>query len=310
MLSNKFISMSKIITLIIYSTAIIGIIGCIDTPTEVEDYNAEPMLSAFLVNGQLFEEAWLERGSPIGAYYDMQNTGIDDATMIITSTSGDTLNLVPDPNKKGRYIPADGESLIPQGLQTYMIEAWTTPPHNEYMWAEALVPGGIEDHGPMTVFLVSDDLQDTTNVADGDTLNRNMDTMVWAWSDIDSVGGFQGVIIAQNPRDELIPLDPDWDPNDPDDELEDEDRERAGWTFMRHDQRQISIAWIFFEWEGPQKVQFNALSEDYYNFLFSTMQVDFGSIERPDFNMKGGLGIFGAYSEQIINIYMEKIEVE
>jgi hypothetical protein len=222
----------------------------------------------------------------------------------------DTLHLEPDLNSRGRYIPAFGYELITSDYLLYRIDAWTNAPHNEHLWAYTYVPGRVEEHGPMTIFLVSDDLQDTTNVADGDTLNRTMNTMVWSWSDVDSIGGFQGLIVAQTPRDELIPLDPEWDPTDPDDELEESDRERAGWTFMRYDQRQITIAWIFFEWEGPQKVQFSALSSAYYDYLFSSMQAEFGTIERPDYNINGGLGIFGAYSERHINIYMEKVDIE
>lgn len=306
----KIANILKFRSFSLFLIAVYLINGCENTPTEVENYQREPILSAFLVNGKLFEEAWLERGGGMDDYYDMEYAGIDDATMMITYGVDDTLILIPDPNSKGRYIPSDGDSLIPQGLQTYKIEAWTKAPHSEYLWATALVPGGVEDNGPMTIFLVSDDLQDTTTVANGDTLNRTMNTMVWSWNDVDSIGGFQGIIIAQTPREDLIPLDPDWDPTDPEDSLEVSDRERAGWTFMRHDQRQITIAWIFFEWEGPQKVIFNALSQDYYDYMFSTMQSEFGTIERPEFNINGGLGIFGAYSERSLNIYMEKVNFE
>jgi len=313
----KLVIRIQIMAMIMISLVGFGLVGCDDTPTEVDNYQRQPVLSAFLINGQPFEEAWLERGAGMNDVYDMANAGIDDATMMISNLAGDTLlNLIPDPSSKGRYIPADGEEFIPQSRQTYKIEAWTTAPQNEYLWATALVPGMVEEHGPMQVFLVSDDLMDTTIVADGDTLNRTMNTMVWSWYDIDLVGGFQGIIIAQTPREDLIPLNPDWEPpvdplnEDDDDYIGPEDRQRAGWTFMRHDQRQITLAWIFFRWEGPQKVQFNALSGAYYDYVFSEMQAEFGAIERPEFNINGGLGIFGAYSEQSINIYMEKVDIE
>ena len=311
----KMLLNSKMKYFVVLTFVILQFSGCENTPTEVANYQRQPILSAFLVNGQPFEEAWLERGAGMNDVYAMESAGIDDATMYISSL-GDTLNLVPDPNVKGRYIPAAGENLIPQGLQSYRIDAWTAAPRNEHLWATSLVPGSIDENGPMEVFLVSDDLQDTTEVAEGDTLNRTMNTMVWSWNDVDSIGGFQGVIIAQTPREDLVPLDPDWeppaDPTDEDDDnyIEPFDRERARWTFMRHDQRQITIAWIFFGWEGPQKVQFNALSGAYYDYLFSLIQSKFGAVDRPEYNINGGLGIFGAYSTHSINIYMERVNIE
>lgn len=280
--------------------------GCDNTPTEVEDYNPEPVLSAFLCNGEPVTEVFLERVAPLLDYYEFENNGITGA-LITISGAGDTLHFIDDEHMRGRYIPAPGESLIPLGLVTYRIEVVTPAPHNEYIWAETLVPGQIEEHGPVQINL-EDEMGNVYQVQEGDTLNRMMPNMIWHWSDVDSAAGFQGIALSLADRDSLISLDPGWDPDDPDDELEDYQKQRVNYQVMRFDQRSVKIIWLAFHWEGPYRVELLAISQSYWDYLFSMMRVDQGLINNVPTNINGGTGIFAAISKFSMNIYMEKVQ--
>lgn len=301
----KHITIYSILLILI---SILFMPGCENQPTEAEDYDPEPIVQAFLFNGEPVEEVFVERIAPLFEYYDPKDHGITGAVVRIFEVNGnDTLYFVDDPDYPGRYTPAPGDSLVPVGMMLYRIEVTTPAPHNEFIYAETRVPGDIEAHGPVQIFMINDDFS-FTQVNDGDTLNRNMPNLNWIWSDVDSVGGFQGMLINLEPRDSLIPLDPDWDPNDPDQEIEDEDRGRFGYDIYRKDQRSVRLYWIAFEWVGWHRVELLAISQSYYDYIFSMFRVQQGVIERADTNINGGLGIFGAVSRHSLKIYMEKVE--
>ena len=144
---NQLVSLITAVMMII-------IIGCEGTPTEVADYNPEPVLSAFICNGDPVTEVFLERIAPLEGYYTTEANGIVGADMFIFEVGGvDTFYLTDDPDEHGRYIPADGDTLVPQGLALYRIEVMTPPPHNEYIWAETRVPGAVDAHGPVEIVL-------------------------------------------------------------------------------------------------------------------------------------------------------------
>jgi hypothetical protein len=280
------------------SLIVLFFIGCANQPTEVEKYNPEPVLSAYLYNGEPVNEVFLERVAPFNPSYNPRNSGITSATIRIFG-GGDTLELTDDPAYHGRYVPASGQSLTPRGKTRYRIEART--PANEFLWAETVVP---DTFGWVDIFLV-DREGHRYPVGEGDTLTRDDPNMYWAWSPCDSAGGYTGSIVAQTHRDSLVPLDPEWDPET--DSVEVENRTRAGFVVMRDDQHVVSIAWIFFQWEGWQRVELMAVSRDYYDYMFSTMRVDQGLIEAPITNMHGGLGIFSGMSRKSMMIYMKKV---
>ena len=278
--------------------------GCESTPTEVDKYNPEPVLTAFVYNGEPIEEVFLERVGPLFSTYRFEDFGITNADIKIFEIGGnDTLHLSPDPAKDGRYVPTAGELMIPKSRTNYKIEAQI--PGAEFLWAEAAVPDKFDT---LEVVLIDGD-GNIFNVQDGDTLTRNHPNMFWRW-DIDTtggfVGGYAGLIVAETPRDSLVPLDPDWDAVE--DSLEDNERGRAGWTVFRHDALWTTIAWAFFNWEGPNRIELQAVSRDYWDYLYSSMRVQQGMLENPIFNINGGLGIFGGISRRSFTIYLKKVE--
>jgi hypothetical protein len=278
--------------------------GCEQTPTEVEDYQAQPVLSAFLVNGDTLREVHLERVAPLAGYYDPLRHGIVGAAITITG-GGVNLVMTDDSLEPGRYVPLEGQYLVPQSLVVYRIEAVTPAPFNESLWAETCVPGRVTEHGPVEIFLEYPD-GSRVPVNDGDHLNRNMPNLIWRWNEVDSAAGFQGVALALTPRDLLVPLDPDWTPED---ELEDTERNRLGWDHYRADQRQVNILWLAFQWEGPYLVELRALSPSYENYIFSLFRLQQGMISAPVSNIQGGgLGIFGAMSRYSIRVYLERVQ--
>ncbi len=274
-------------------------IGCENTPTEVARYTPEPVFSAYLYNGEPVEAVYLERIATFNPAYDPQNAGIRNASIRIMG-GGDTLNMVEDPGFHGRYIPEANQFLIPRGRVNYRIEAMT--PSNEFLWAETVVPDTFTD---LDVYLMDVPGQ-RYDVQDGDTLTREDPLMFWEWPATESAGGYAGTIVALTDRDSLVPLDPDWDAAT--DSVKMEERQRANFTVMREDQRRISIAWIFFQWEGPTRIELQAVSKSYYDYLFSSFRIRQGMADRPICNIHGGLGIFSGISRKSINVYMKRVE--
>lgn len=277
----------------------LAILGCDSQPTEALKYHPEPVLTGFLTNGLVVSEIFLERVHPLAAYYDRSLSGIVGATMTITG-GGDSLRLEHDSTSPGRYVPEDGDSLVPRGNTRYRIEA--TTPGGEFVWAETVVP---DTFAWVSIYLMGEDgVKDS--VRENDTLTRQDPNMFWEWSGVESAGGYAGMIIAQTPRDSLVPLDPDWDAAK--DSVAEEQRTRTGFTIMRDDQRKITIAWIFFQWEGPQRIELQAISRDYYEYLFSSFSVQMGLIEKAQTNIHGGFGIFAGLAKRTLMVNMRRVE--
>ncbi|MDP8239087.1 MAG: DUF4249 family protein [Candidatus Hatepunaea meridiana] len=277
--------------------------GCETTPTEVEKYEKEAVLTAFLTNGEPVSEVFLERIASIFDRYDFSDAAITGADIKIFDLNGsDTLHFQDDPVSHGRYIPVAGDTLIPLGKHSYRIEA--SIPNGEFLWSETVVPDAFTS---LDIVLIDED-GTFYPVSSGDTLTRNDPYMFWRWSSVDSAGGYLGLIVAETPRDSLVPLDPNWDPNDPDDEIEDENRERSGDMIMRNDATTVSVPWIFFNWEGPNRIELRAISHSYYEYKFSLMRVEMGMLENPIFNINGGLGIFAGSSKVGMIVYLKRVE--
>jgi len=280
--------------------ALLALSGCDNVPTEASNYTPEPVLYGYLTNGEPVSEIYLERIWPMGSYYDPQLSGIRGAQMKIFSVGGgDTLHLTDDPNYRGRYIPAAGESLTPRGKTRYRIEV-TTPAH-ENIWAETVVP---DTFRRVEAYQLMPDGTRRT-VQDDDTLTRNDPMLFFGWDGVDSAGGYQGLGVTLVPRDSLVPLDPDWTPED---SIYAEDRTKGGFMVVREDQRQISLPWIIFSWQGRHRLELLAISRDYYEYLFSQMRVQQGLIEKAETNIHGGIGVFSAITKHVLYIVMKKVE--
>lgn len=291
------------------------ITGCESTPTEVDEYDREAVLTAFIYNGEPIEEVFLERVAPLFSRYEFEDYGIRDADIkifelndanldqyVVDASVVDSLEFEHDEANPGRYIPAPGESLIPTGSTFYRIEAMI--PGGEFLWAVTSVPDTFKS---MVIELV--DIDGTViTVEEGDTLTRNDPVMFWRW-EIDTtggfVGGYAGFIIAETDRDSLVPLDPKWDAEE--DSLEQSEKSRVGWTIYRYDARWTTIAWAFYQWEGPTRIELHAVDRVYWDYLYSSMIVQQGMLDNPIFNINGGIGIFGGITRKSFNIYMKKV---
>ncbi|NQU05915.1 MAG: hypothetical protein HQ568_07465 [Calditrichaeota bacterium] len=82
------------------------------------------------------------------------------------------------------------------------------------------------------------------------------------------------------------------------------DAGRSGWVVMRENQNFASLPWVIFNFAGPHRINVNAIAPAFYDYLFSSMRVQQGMLQRPISNIHGGLGIFGGLAEYTIDIIM------
>ncbi len=294
-------------TLIPLIVLITGIIGCEDNPTELEDYEPQAVLTAFIFNGLPAGDISLIRVQPLYGFYDEDQVGIPDAEIILFPVNpdaepGDTIFYqyqAPD----GTYSPLNPDTI--RGKYTYRIEA-TIPTTEEFLWAETIVP----DTFTLTVSHPSTDtlvLQNNPVVIDTfGTFNRTMPPILFQWTSPDSCGGYIGNNICLTPVDSLEGLDPGWDPED----LQDiEEPGRISIDFYLFFQEYQEYPWISFQWVGWHRYEFLAVDKDYFDYLFSYFRVQQGVLDEPQYNINGGLGIFAGCSKTEFMLYMEKAEL-
>ena len=297
---------------IIFASALIaGVISCENTPTEVDDYDPEVVLYAYLGNGEPMTEVYLERISSLFGYYTPKGiAGASVWIMELDEPTPDTFFFKHHPNTQDSswlYVP-DGDTLIPQSLKGYKIEVHT--PRGEHLWSQAVVPGKIDWVSVSVSGVDSTTITDPPLEVEGlilDTLTRWNSSIILEWTDILGAGGFVGIALCQEPADtNLIPLDPDWDPiENPVDTI---NISRRGWTIMRYDQNQTTIPGVAFQWVGLYQLQFQAVSREYYDYLFSDFRAKQGMITRPESNINGGMGTFGSMTRFICYVYFKKVE--
>jgi len=259
--------------------------GCESTPTEVRDYDPEPVLTAYLVRGEPVHEVYLQRVAPLQGFYRPEDYGIVGAEMVLSRVDGtDSLRFHDDPAERGHYLP-DDSTWVPQGTIRYRIEARFG---DERLWAETVVPNGF-------------DLDVLPQPVEGDTLTRDDPNILLQWSASDSAGGYTFNIMSLADEDSLIPLDPDYDPEDAD---EDSLARSGGWM-MREDQRMLTIPWIMFYWTGPYRMSVMAVTKEYYDYSFAWMRIASGIEMTPPTNIHGGIGIFAGLSRHQFEFYMK-----
>ena len=273
--------------------------GCEDNPTEYQDYNNEPVLYAYLYNGRLVGDISLQRVMPLYNYYDITNTGIDSAVIVLYKTdnpvAGDTVHFTQN-GTDGTYSPVENHTV--QGLGHYRIEANT--PAGEYLWAETVVPD------TFTV-VIGDTITYTPDLNPPDTLGtftRNDPEILAVWSESLMAKGIVATIVCLTPVDSLEGLDPDWDPED----LEDvEEPGRLSMTIMTDYQNLGIIPWIAFEWVGWHKISLLASDEPYFDYMYSYFRMQQGGLTNPLYNINGGLGVFCGVCAIDYMLYMEKV---
>lgn len=309
--------------------------GCESEPTEVDDYTAEPVLQAYLTTGETFGEVYLQRVvTNLTAPYDPQDHGILEADVRIFAQY-DQINQQPldpdqtlvmyddDPAYLGRYIPTIVDTVRPGWM--YRIEIRFNPTSVEPdLWAETTAPDtfSFTSNYPELnahIDIEPDSIEQVRDPAQFPQFNRDMDVISIDWSSswlrnnvpvINPIGGMFMSITALTDTSELTPLDPDWDPNDPDDELEPEDMWRVAWTPAPDYQNSMSVVWAFFSWEGPTRLDLIAQSNEFYRYSFTQLIASQGpgSNVRIESNVQGGLGCFGATFKRSVYINMVRLE--
>ncbi len=299
--------------LLILMLAAFILTGCEDNPSEADDFEPQASLFFFAQPGAPLDTLRLEWTEAYNKNYDRSNLGIENADVILypildgdssaVDSAGQVLRFIDAPGRDGYgdYIPADPNYRV-NPTWSYRLEA-SKPADGVNVWAETCIPDTFSFYAAFK----SDPL--TPVNIDSMSLTREDDEVFINWSESAGARGFVLGIVAQTPRDELIPLDPEWDPDDPDDQFEDYELQRHNWTFARYDQRSMTIAWIFFEWSGWNELYINAASESYYMYMFSViMQQDPSFTQNPEWNVHGGIGVFGGYSQHKFNIFLERAE--
>ena len=307
-------------TPIIYVLAVIAIpltiliTGCsVDNPTEVEDYQQQPLLQAYIYNGEPVEEVHFEWTAPFEGYYNPDDYAIIDADIVIfpedvVDTTGTALYLEHDSASPGHYTAPQGSQWRPEGKRTYRIVAQKDS-EDVYVTATALVPdtftvvlahptlpGGFQFLPPYPDTLFMPEI-----------LNRDMEILYNMWTPSDSTGGYISNTLALTPRDSLVPLDPDFVIGE--DELDEGELWRLGIQFMLDDQFDLTFPWASFNWEGPYLIDIMAVSEEYLDYVYAGFRIMMQgiSMQMPS-NIEGGIGVFGGLCRYRYYLVMERVE--
>lgn len=281
---------------------IIGLTGCENQPTEVQDYRVQPVLAAYLVNGEPVTEVFLQWVAPLYGYYELNSLGISGCDMIIfpldDPQSQDTLHLVqhPDLDSTWVYVPAPGEAaLIPQSRIHYRIEVHKASEAID-ICSETVVPDSFE--------LLVNGLPSATFPTD--TMTREDPNIQLNWTVPDSVGGYVILTRALTALDSIVPLDPDFEIGV--DTVNHAEASLVAYWMCRYDQTTQPIPWMLFSWVGPTTVEFQAAAPGYNDYVTSLQRASMGFPIQYDTNVQGGMGIFGGLSRKKFEVVMERVE--
>lgn len=293
----------------VFATLTIGLLviplvllsGCESNPTEVEDYDPEPMLTAFLFNGEPVEKIILERiGNLYGVYNQQDNaiSGADVYVIALDKPNPDTLFFEFDDTEKV-YKPTNGAAWgVPESFQRYRVEAHK-PNENLFLWAETVIP----DTFSATTNPEPFDYDPVEGYAILDTMTRDDPNIEFFWTDSNPIGGY--VFTITNLEDTFIPLDPDFDPEQ--DEIPD-DSSRVAFDIVLPDNNYRELAWINFWYEGWHEIQLQAADPDYWEYFFSAIRLYMGQVTELEYNVNGGLGVVAGITRHKFRIYVKKVE--
>ncbi|MCX6640559.1 MAG: DUF4249 family protein [bacterium] len=292
-LIHRALSLSALLLILI-----VFIAGCETQPTEVQDYSPQPMLTAFLYNGEPVDNVILESVGSLYGYYVTSDHGISGADIklfpVENPGAGDTLHFTEsaDPDSTGHYHPASGQNLIPLGNVTYRIEARVAA-ENWYLWAETTIP----DTFTITSinYPVSGDTLDTTLTREDATINLN-------WNPTSPIGGYILNVTCLDTT--FTPLDPDFDPEQ--DEIP-EDSSRWSFQPVLPEYNELSIPWIHFWYQGWHQLDLQAVDQAYFDYYFSLFRVWQGAMTTLQYNVNGGLGIVGGIAHHKYLVQVVKI---
>ncbi len=312
---------SPFLGLLILLIASFSFLGCDSEPDELQNYQAEPVLHAYLENDKTFGHIWLERVfTDIGNFYSPLDNGIDNAEIIIfpirddlndleiTVTTADTVWYTVDDDTSGLYRTTS-PNIVQPGYR-YRIEVTIgTGDNAESMWAEETAPDNFEitdiecGYPDMMRFVdvVPDDPFNLPDSFQTFTVEDEIMTFTWedAWpyvsyDDEPMVGYVLNYITYMDPDSAIISIDPDYDYDDEDNELIWDEIDRAGWTISPDYYTSIDVIWLFFDFVAPHRLDVIAGSRGYYKYMFAIIQGDQNPDQLPESNIQGtGFGCFG-----------------
>lgn len=301
---------------LLFATALLipltmGLTGCDDDPSELEDYNPDPVLTAFLKNGQPVDSVMVEWVGSFHATYDPAQLGINDADVVLypvldpngsaADSSGRALYFH-HVGPGGKYVPNDA-NFIPEPLVRYAMRV--TSPDAE-MYAETTMPDtfttDVSQAGkPLTIDPVTNQLIDSNGYTLS-TMTRSEEELFFRWSESEGSGGYLLGIHATGDPDTIRPLDAEYDSTDADQVEFWEMMPKFVYTPAPDYQNAITLAWIYLNWTGPTDVLIQACSDDYYLYMFTSLT--FQGADNIYSNVQGGYGIFGALTQQTVHIEM------
>jgi len=316
---NKYIVL--ILNLMLGLLIMLSSTGCEVEDEELESYDPEPVIHAYLEVGQPFGIVHLEWvNTKIYSIHYPGKTFIPHARVLIYPISDelnhvnfqgeevDTAFYYVDPEAPIFYQldPTKPDPGIVQPGWRYRVEASRSDEFN--LWAETTSPDTF--NVTCTNFASINDVMDSVPV-DPQNFSDPFPTFIFgqevqdgihlewtgAWpvtdSSINPVIGYVNNVVALTDEDLLWPLDPDFEAGD---ELDYEDESRAEIFILPDYISDINLNWLDFKWEGAHRVDVAALSVDYYLYLNS--QSDEEEEDTPillESNVHGGLGCFGAF---------------
>lgn len=262
------------------------LVSCASTPSSVETEDSV-VVHAFLVEGEPVREVYVERVAPLEGFYRPEDHGVRGAVVRVWPVAGgDTLRFFDDPAQPGHYLPHD-TTWVPRAKTRYRFEAQVG---DLLLWAETVVPDTF-------------DLWVLPRPIQGDTLTRLDPPMVLQWTPAEGAGGYTLSVVCLAPEDSLVPLDPESDPSDAED---DSLGQYAAWI-MRDDQHSLTVPWILFRWAGPYQLWVNAVCAEYYQYVFAWMRIAGGVQMRPPTNVHGGMGIVAGLSRRGFQFWMRPV---
>ena len=294
---------------------VFALTGCEGNPTDIEDYEPEPMLAAYIYNGEPVTEVYLEWTDYFLGSYNYDDQVITGADIRIypmnadgTLDSANVIVLIDDAATPGHYIASDMNQLI-EGLKSYKIvcekpleeiylESYTTVPGDYDM---EILPPGATTMQPLPAPPTILHLPNAT-----DSLTREAPEIFLDWTLPDSNGGFVINYLCLVDTADLVPLDPDFIIGE--DVVESEDKSRLAIELILAEQEQYTISWLMFEWVGTYEITAIASCLDYFNYVNYGMTVMMGfNIDLPT-NIQGGKGIFAGLNRHTFKVTLKRVD--
>ncbi|MFH0883481.1 MAG: DUF4249 family protein [bacterium] len=288
--------------------------GCDDNPLELENYDPEPVLTAFIHNGEAVDTIYVEWVGKFHAPYDPDHLGVANAHVAMfpvlnadgsaADSSGRTLYFH-DTGLGGRYAP-DNPAFFPESLVRYRMKVKSSEVD---IHAETTVPDTFswnitQDGAPVSI----DPTTLTYQGPRGDTLTRVDAPLYFEWSESAGADGYELGVLTLMPREEVVPLDTTFD-------LEDQDTIDLLGSIPLYFyqpapdyQHAITLVGATFFWSGSTRVSVVAGSYEYYNYMFTSLVFSYGSTQNVYTNVHGGRGIFGATTRKEIYLTIARSE--